>query len=338
MIVTEFIQDIRSELNEPVNSGLVTDHQLVALLNRSQDLIYTKVVESDQNYFEDSDQSIGFIANQEEYQLPAKIWDRKISRITRMDLSMPKQLTPIRFQEKERYHAANVFLSGSDTDGDVYYLRDNFLGLKPTPKFTYTPNGTVNQPLGLGNILVHFIRKLPELHVAEALNPTSTTFTIPSTAGRASTLGTGVMRAGRCSTEPNHYVGCRLRFIGSAFQNPPPQPGFIDGDNTRGAEVTVTAFNVQTKQITFTPALSFSTLGYASFPVYVVLSQIPVEHHDLMYQYVVMRVAKMKGDVERYGAARAVFNDLWMGLINTIEPRRYDENQHVRTPIDQHFD
>src|SRR3989344_5361885 len=103
MTLDELITDIRRELNEPSATGYFSDSELAAYVNRGQDLMSAKIIESDQNFFEESDQTLGFVANQEEYELPAALWDRKITKVTRTDLSSPKQLSKIRFQEKDHY-------------------------------------------------------------------------------------------------------------------------------------------------------------------------------------------------------------------------------------------
>lgn len=315
MTLDEIIKDARSELNEPVNGGIFTDFELAALVNRGQDLIASKIIEADMNFFEQSDQTLAFTSGQEEIPLPAALWDRKITRVTRTDLTIPKQLTKIRFQDKERYHSSNVFSSGAFTDADVYYLRGNFIGLKPTPAFTYTP---VN---GVGNLLIHYIRMPHELHFCDIGAPTSTTGIIP-----VSTTGQPKMRAGRVSTTPNYYVGARIRFITPNYKS-------------YGSEAVITAFNVNTRTITFSPAVDFSDVPCSvNYVQYVVLTPIPIEYHDILYQYVIWRGAKKKGDSGRESSAMNLWRTLMDNLIETIEPRTYDENVGVRPPVDQYLD
>lgn len=315
MTLDEIIKDVRSELNDPVNGGIITDFELAAWANRGQDLLASKIMEADQNFFEESDQTLAFVANQEEYALPAAIWNRKITLVTRTDLSSPKPLTKIRFQEKELYSSASAANFGSGADGDVYYLRNNFIGLKPTPKSTYAPVA------GVGNILVNYLRLPHEMHYSDAGSPTSTTLIVP-----VNTVGSPRMRAGRVNTTPNYYIGARLRFI---------TPGYL----SYGQETVVTAFNVNTRVMTFSPAINFSDVVCGLVYVqYVLLSPIPVEYHDIIFQFVVMRGSKKKGDGARSAEAKDMLRTLLDNLVNTIEPRAYDENQHVRPPVDQNFD
>lgn len=305
MTLDEMIVDIRREINEPVAVGHLSDLEITAYVNRAQDLMASKITEADQNFFEESDQSLGFILNQEEYDFPARINDRKITRVTRTDLAQPKQLMRIRFQEKDRYHSISVFLSGSDIQGDVYYLRGNKIGIKPTPLQTIA-----------ANILIHYIDLPKELHWADVGSPTGTTFIIPT----ATTGAAPIMRGGRVSTTPNYYIGSKIRILTGT---------------DRGLERTITAFDVATRTATINTAW---TSANVSNQQYVILTPIPVEYHDGLYQYALMKSCKKKGDRERFSLAKDEFDRIWNSLINTIEPRSFDENQHVRPPVDQHFD
>lgn len=315
MTPDELIKDIRNELNEPVNAGNITDFELMAWLNRAQELVAAKIMEADQNFFEESDQTLAFIANQEEYTLPAAIWNRKITLVTRTDLSAPKPLNKIRFQDKGQYSSSSVANFGTGSDGDVYFLRNNLVGFAPVPKSTYTPVA------GLGNILINYLRLPHELHYSDIGSPTSTTGIIP-----VNTTGSPRMRAGRVSTTPNYYIGARLRFI---------TPGY----KSYGSETVVTAFNVNTRVMTFSPAVDFSDVPCSSVYIqYVVLTPIPAEYHDILYELVVMRAAKKKGDQGRAAEAKDALRTLWDNFVNTIEPRTFDENQHVRPPVDLNFE
>ena len=299
------VADIRREINQSADAGSVSNSELMAYLNRGQDLLITKIVEADANFFEESDQTLGFIANQEEYELPAALWDRKITRITRTDLTEPRQLSRIRFQEKDSYTSANVFLSGNATDGSVYYIRGNKIGIKPTPSLTIA-----------ANILVHYVSMPHELHWAEVGSPATTTFVMPT----ATTGSSPLMKGGRVSTTPNYYVGARIRILGGT---------------DRGLERKITAFTVATRTATIDSAWTAANVQHQQ---YVILSQIPVDYHDGIYQYGLMRASKKLGDRERFQMAADDWARVWNSLINTIEPRAYDENQHVRPPVDQHFD
>lgn len=315
MTPDELLKDIRSELNEPVGGGAFTDFELMAWLNRAQDLVAAKIMEADQNFFEESDQTLALTADQEEYDLPAAIWNRKITLVTRTDLATPKPLTKIRFQDKNQYASSSVANFGTGSDGDVYYLRNNKIGIKPTPKSTYAPVA------GVGNLLLNYLRLPHELHYSDIGSPTSTTGIIPT-----ATVSSPRMRAGRVSTTPNYYIGARLRFI---------TPGY----KSYGSETVVTAFNVNTRVMTFSPAVDFSDVPCASVYVqYVVLTPIPAEYHDILYELVVMRAAKKKGDQARAAEAKDLLRTLWDNFVNTIEPRTFDENAHVRPPVDQNFD
>src|SRR3990167_3883985 len=81
------IADARSLLNEPSGVGHITDHELAKWGNEAQKMLANSIQEDDANFFEESDQSIGFTANTEEYDLPEVCRDRIITKVTRTDLS-----------------------------------------------------------------------------------------------------------------------------------------------------------------------------------------------------------------------------------------------------------
>ena len=304
------IQDARRELNQPVNAGSISDHEFTAYGNHAQRLIASKIMEADQNFFEQSDQTLGFVKSQEEYLLPAFLWDRKITRVTRTDLSEPKQLHYIRFQEKEHYHSATLFSSGTALSGEVYYLRNNYLGLKPTPQSTIAKN-----------ILIHYLRLPHEMHLAQMKTVTSTTMTMPL----ATTGAAPLMQAGRLANTPNYYVGARLRVLANLIVN------------GRGFETEITAFNVSSRLATVDTAFP-SDIANGDHVQYVVLSAIPEEYHEIIYQTMLMKGAKKLNKKDVFAMAGENLRGLWENLVNTIEPRHFDENQHVRPPVDQHFD
>src|SRR5688572_10340091 len=121
------IADARSLLNEPSSAGSVTDHELAKWGNEAQKMLANAIQASDANFFEESDQSIGFTADTEEYDLPDVCRDRIITKMTRTDLSDRLPIDPIRFQERDFYQQTGLV----NGEGLYYYLRGNKLGLKP---------------------------------------------------------------------------------------------------------------------------------------------------------------------------------------------------------------
>lgn len=301
MTLDEIVVDIRREFDQPEAVGRIGNNEVAAFVNRGHELLSQKIVEADQNFFEESDQTLGFVADQEEYDIPAAVQDRKITRITRTDQSSPHPLRRIRFQEKDQYANTDVFNASSGIDGAVYYIRGTKLGLKPTPKTTIATN-----------IKIYYIAQPHELHWAEADSPTATTFRMPTATSGASPI----MKAGRVSTTPNYYIGAKIRVLTGT---------------DRGLERTITAFNVATR---------FATIGTSwtqaniSNQQYVILSPIPVEYHDLLCQYAIMKLSQKIGDTQRFQVAKEFWTNGMDSLINTIEPRSYDENQYVRPPVD----
>ncbi len=312
MIIKEMIQDARRELNMAVGDKQIADDELAAFLNRGQDIMASKVIEADMNFFEESDATIGFVAEQEEYNLPEEVRNQRISRISRIDLVTPKPLTRIRFQEKDQYSSTSILVAGGDTNAGVYYLRGQRIGLKPTPKITLT-----------ANLLINYIRLPAELHWAEAESLTANTLIQPTE--KAPDDPSPVLLAGRASSEPTYYVGTRLRFI------------TLD-KKSYGSTHEITAWDVATRKITFTPAVDLSDVSYGEFLEYCILTPIPDEYHQGMYAYMMMQAADKLGDAARFKMAEKAFKVVMDNLDNTIEPRVFDENLHVRPPVDQHFD
>jgi len=169
MNLRDMIQAIRRRANQPTNSGLVTDSELAQYVNFGQDMVVNKIVEADEGYFEDQDSSLGFVADQREYDLPERVRGRVISLIERTDITSPVPLREIRFQDRERYarNSLNLLLG---SDERFYYLRGQKLGVVPTPDSTIA-----------NNLRLSFIRRPAELSYGTVASGTSTTLTLPAT-------------------------------------------------------------------------------------------------------------------------------------------------------------
>lgn len=298
------LADIRREINEPASEGFLTDHENIAYLNRAQDQVFKRIEEADQNFFEDTDQSLGFVADQEEYELPARLWNRKITRVVQTDVNLPdgRELKYLPFQKAKSYVLAGSLLwQNGNPEASAYYIRDQKIGIKPTPKRTVA-----------GNILLHFIRLIHEMHWAQVGSPAASSFTMP-----VSTVATPpYLKAGRISTTAGYYVGARIRILTGP---------------DRGLERRITAYSAATRVATIDTAW---TPANVSNEDYVILSPIPEEYHNLLYQLAMLKCAKKAKDTVAYQAAKAEAGELWQQLETTIVPRHQDGSRHVLPPED----
>ena len=298
MTLDEMIADIRREINQPASDGFLSNHEIAAFINRGQDTMAARIMEADQNFFDESDQTLGFIANQDEYDLPARLQNRKLTLVKRTDVNLPDGLTIdyMPFQDARRLYG----VSGPIADPLVYYLRNQKLGIKPTPRVTVA-----------ANLLINYLMLPHELHWAQVDSPTGTTFRMPT-----STVATPpYLKAGRISTTPNYYVGAKIRILGGT---------------DRGLERTITAFDVATRFATIDSAW---TQGNVSNQDYVILTPIMAELHNLLYQLGLMKCAKKAKDREAYQTAKDEIAATW-GIIDTIIPRHQDGPRHIPLPDD----
>jgi hypothetical protein len=301
------IADARSLLNEPSGVGSATDHELAKWGNEAQRFLATAIQASDANFFEESDQSLGFIADQEEYDLPAVCRDRIITKMTRTDLSERVPIDPIPFQQRDIYQQSGLLYTGSNGEGRYYYLRGNKLGLKPTPKTTVS-----------ANILIHYLQLPHDLHygvlgASSDSNVTTTTFKMPTS---TSSSANPYLKAGRLSTKPNYYVNARIRIItGSAL----------------GTERKITAFNVATQFATIDSAW---TVADVENKEYVILSPLRDEYKSAMFHYMVMMAGIKKKNPELIAMGSGEWNRVYEDLLETAKIRSLDGNQYVQPPAD----
>lgn len=304
MTFDEMIADIRREINQASSDGFLSSHEIAAFINRGQDAMVTRIMEADQNFFEDTDQTLGFVADQEEYDLPAKVQNRKLTLVKRTDLNVPdgKILEYMPFQQAKRLLGAGGALADIVTSDEVYYLRGNKIGIKPTPKITVATN-----------LLLHYLQLPHELHWAQVDSPTGTTFRMPT----STTATPPYLKAGRISTTPNYYIGAKIRILSGT---------------DRGLERTITAYNVATRFATIDSAW---TLGNVQNQDYVILSPIPDEHHNLLYQLGLMKSAKKAKDNVAYAMAKDEVAAAWSLFDSNIGPRHQDGPRHVQMPDDE---
>src|SRR3990167_3203728 len=167
--IDEMIADCRSELDEPSSTGHVSNYELANFGNHGQRLMALRIMEADPNFFEQSDQSLGFIADQEEYDLPGLLANRRITKLTRTDFSDRQAIDYVDFRKRDQFQPNGIYASGNASEGRYYYLRGNKLGLKPTPTSTIA-----------ANILIHFLQPPQDLLWAQVDSQSTTTFIIPT--------------------------------------------------------------------------------------------------------------------------------------------------------------
>lgn len=301
------IADARSLLNEPSGVGAVTDHELAKWGNEAQKMLATAIAAADSNFFEESDQSIGFTANTEEYDLPDVCKDRVITKVTRTDLSERVPIDKIRFQDRDMYQQSGLVYTGANGEGRYYYLRGNKLGLKPTPRSTIATN-----------VLIHYLQLPHDLMYGllgtDAANVTTTTFKIPSSTTVAASL---YIKAGRLHTRPNYYVNARVRIL--------------TGTNGRGVERKITAWNVATGFATIDSAWTVADVHTQDF---VILSPLKDEYKSAMFHYMLMMAGTKKKNPELYKLGEAEWSRVYKDLLETAQLRNLDGNTHVAPPAD----
>jgi len=300
------IADARSLLNETSSGGSVSDHELAKWGNEGQNRLALAIQAADSNFFEESDQSLGFIADQEEYDLPSVCRNRVITKMTRTDLAERQPIEKIPFQQRDGYARGGPYASG-DGEGRYYYLRGNKLGLSPKPRTTVS-----------ANILIHYIQLPHDLMYGllgtDAANVTTTTFKIPSSTTSADSL---YIKAGRLSTAPNYYVNARIRIL--------------TGTNGRGIERKITAWNVATQFATIDTAWTVADVHTQDF---VILSPLRDEYKSAMFHYMVMMAGLKKKNAELMAMGKSEWDRVYEDLLETAKLRALDGNEHVLPPAD----
>lgn len=302
------VADCRSLLNEPAGIGHGTDYEIAKWINRGQQILARQMMADDTGFFEESDTSLGFIKDQEEYDLPDVCRDRIITKLTRTDLSENREINFIRFQRKDRVQSTGIFYVSGTLDGLFYYIRGNKLGIKPTPTTTIA-----------NNIELHYLQLPHDLLHADAKTPTTTTITFPT----VTTGAAPILRAGRISTAPNYYVNARLRFIEGA---------------QRGLEVKITAWNSKTLVATITPTLTAGQVTDITNKQFVILSPLPEEFQQACFYFSTMMMGIKKKNPDLISQGRAIWSEVYKQVEDSAEIRHLDENTHVEPPVDDVFD
>jgi len=301
------IADARSLLNEPSSGGGVTDHELAKWGNDGQRILANKIQAADANFFEESDQSLGFTAGTEEYDLPEVCRDRIITKVTRTDLSERVPIDKIPFQDRDVYQQSGLIYTGSNGEGRYYYLRGNKIGLKPTPRSTIS-----------ANVLIHYLQLPHELHwgvlgTAASNNVTTTTFKMPTS---TSTGANPHLKAGRLVLRPNYYVNARIRILTG---------------NAIGTERKITAFNVATQFATIDSAWTAADVENRE---YVILSPLRDEYKSAIYHYMLMMAGIKKKNTEIYKLGELEWSRVLKELEETADLRALDGNTYVKPPAD----
>jgi hypothetical protein len=293
----EIIAMVRVEANLPLAKGRVSDTEIVHYVNRGKDFLAPDIIRVDQKYFE-ADDTISFVAGQEEYDIPRIFKDQRITLVERLspDGSVAGRLTYYRFQEKECWESPAVF--GVASVGRSYYLRDRKIGFKPRP----TGNET-NAVRVYGIQIPHdlLVNTIP----AGSLDDTH--FVIDNTAN---------VVKGRVRTETDYYKNAVLRVI--------------DGPDT-GLERRITAFNPASRLATIDVAW---TTGNVTGRQFILLSKIPDEYHHALVKFAVAQIAAKTPDTTLYELAIGAFRGVQDNLKRTIPLRRMDDSPKVHYRAD----
>lgn len=283
---------VRVEANLPTSKGRVSDTGIVHFINRAKDLLAPDIIRTDQKYFE-VDDTISFVAGQEEYDLSRMVKDQRITLVERLnpDGTVAGKLSYYRFQDKEEFQAPALL--GVFPAGRAYYLRDRKIGFKPRP----TSNET-------NAVRVYGIQIPHDLmwNTIPAGGLDATHFVIDNTP---------TIIKGRVKLETDYYRNAVLRVI--------------DGPDT-GLERMITAFAPATRLATIDAAWTQANVTGRQF---VLLSKIPEEYHHALVKYAVAQVAAMTPDTTLYELALASFRAVHEALKKTIPLRRMDDSPVV---------
>jgi len=291
------IQTTRVEANLPLTAGEASDSEIVHYINRAQDIEYLKIMQSDQKYFE-QDETLSFVANQEQYDFPRPFRDTRITLVERLnpDGSVLGKLDRIRFQQKEDYAVSGVPAS---SQVGVWYPRERKIGFKPVPSATES-----------NAVRIYGIQKPHDLIYFKALSVSGSTLTIPLTTDATNML------AGRNKMETDYYKNAEFLCVA----------GTGIGTVVKGLSYVAT-----TRVLTLTAAAAPIITGDSL----VLLSKIPDAYHESLVSYAVMKIMAKGPDVDRHKIAADSFKTQHDILAGTIEPRAMDAPEIIGYPGDE---
>jgi len=291
------LKRVREEANLPLAAGEANDSEIAYYLNRGQDLVYLKIMQSDQKFFE-QDELLSFVANQAEYDIPRPFRDTRITLVERLnpDGTVAGIFRRIRFQEKENW---SISTPTANTQVGVWYPRERKMGFRPV--------SSVNES---NAVRVYGIQKCHDMLYFKAQSVSGSTFVIPP-----STDATNML-AGWNHLEIDYYKNAEFLCVS----------GTGVGTIVKGLSYVPT-----TRTLTLTAAAS----PIVTNDSLVLLTKIPEAYHETLIAFAVSKIAAKGPDVDRYTIAEKSFTSHMDRVAGTIEPRAMDGPEVIDYPGDE---
>jgi hypothetical protein len=295
VLITDLIEQVRREANEPLTGGFIGDTEWSDILTEGLYEIYTRVKIADQNHFE-GDRTIALVGGTQEYELPTDIVMRSITDVKLIDTDGRRlSMNYVRHQD--------VPSTPSSTGRPyLYYIRDTKIGFWPIP------DGS------MPSYRVTFYRQPNAMFTSYPQSSAAVNrFIYSKTEGAAATQG----RIGRLPTRNDDFVGEIIRFH--------------PGSGADGEEYRITAHNVLTAELTVTPNLSANVTG--GLPAVRRFSIVPFlaeEFRSYLVHYAMKTCHQKQGNMSLFAAAQTTLKEWEAQVLAGIELRRMDEPRMVR--------
>lgn len=303
----EMIVNVRAMLEEESEigddgflheAGEWSDSEILHWLNLADLHLVKKIVEADEQYFEDTDTSLGFIKDQLEYDFSSvfggRVW--KVTAVSRLDDNGDETFyfTVDQFQDQNQYQDQSI-ATLIIPYRDRFYIRGTKIGLLPTPQETKA-----------NNVKLYFNVLPAKMHVgkcgAQPSSNVSTTFTMAS----SPILGSIRKHA------TDYYKGMKVQ---------------ITSGTGEGQIRTITGFNRSTLVATVDSAWDDGGTPNTN-SVYEILPQGLEQYQEILELYAVLGL--MAKDDESYKSYNRLYSEKFDDLINTIRDRQTSEPRRVR--------
>lgn len=297
-----------SEIDSTSSDGLShirgewSDSEILHWLNLADIHITKKIIEASEQYYEETDTSLGYIKDQREYDISSifggRIW--KITAVERTDVSAQNRFLFAldQFQDQQQYEGTSIAALVVPFR-DRFYIRGKFLGILPTPDTTIA-----------NNIKLYFNFIPAKMHVGlcgetPSSNPT-TSFTMSSSPS-----------LGQIIRLTDYYKGAKVE---------------ITSGKGIGQQRTITAFDRSTLVATIDSA--WDTDGVPNQQsVYEILPQTLPQYQEVLELYAVKGL--LAKDNERTTRYDALYAEQYNDLINTIRDRQEAEGRRIRYVPDE---
>jgi hypothetical protein len=297
MLEEESELDVSSTGGLVHNKGEWSDDEILRWLNRADLHLTKKILEASEQYYEETDTSLGFIDGQREYDISGifggRLW--KVTAVERTDVNTQNRFLFAldQFQDQQQYEGTSIAALVVPFR-DRFYIRGKFIGILPTPDSTVA-----------NNLKIYFNFLPAKMHVAKAGATPSTNQTTTFTMSASPILGTIIRTT-------DYYKGAVVE---------------ITSGQGIGQRRTITAFNRTTLVATVDSA--WDTGGVPNQEtVYEIAPQTLDAYQEVMTLYAVKGLLAKEN--EQYRRYEALYNEQYADLINTIRDRQTSEARRVR--------